>query len=168
MDRRSFLTLLGASALSVVVSELWTPPSVLLPEMESLKTLCSVSAPADRIVDIIICGKNNCSQVATFDVIRPNGTKVLALALNTFGGIIRWVAAPGQELLAPLQFVYSHSNMTVNVVGMRGDQMSYTVLEPGQDIAALIPMRPTWRVEPLPVQHVPEVFQNAWHLDASR
>lgn len=162
MDRRSFLTLLGAAGVSVVIPKLWVPPQLVsLPGFDT-KKLYRVSAPADMIFDIVICGKNEQSEVGTFDIVRPDGTKLLALALNTYGGIIRWVAVPGEELTGPLQFVYSASNMTINVVGKKNDVMSFTVIEPGHEIPVIIPAAPAWE-SALVGQDVPDVFKNAWN-----
>lgn len=165
MDRRSFLTLLGAAGVSVVLPKLWIPDTALLPVADEIKRLVRVSSPADQIFDIIICGKNDRSEVATFDVVRPGGEKILAMALNTYGGIIRWVACPGEELLAPLQFEYSDSNMTINVVGRKNDVLSFTVIESGHESPVVIPMTSTWDVNPMLLEsNVPNVFKNAWDI----
>lgn len=176
MDRRSFLTLLGAAALSVVVPEIWTPSPEAPTTAEAIKKAFRVSPPADCIFDIMLCGKSNHSEVATFDVVRPDGTKMLALALNTFGGVLRWAACPGEELKTPLQFVYS-GNMTVNVIGRRGDQYSWSVLEPEYEpgpefdpspvlipaAPVIIPVAPMWDAHPaLAAPSVPDVFRSAW------
>lgn len=163
MDRRSFLALLGAAAVSVAIPEIWTPPKGLLPTVEAIKTVSRVSATADTVFDIILCGKSDRSEKATFDVVRPGGGKLLALALNTYGGILRWVAAPGEELIGPFQFVYS-GNMTINIVGRHNDVLSFTVIEPEAPSVVVIPTTPTWAVDPgmLALPSVPEVFKNAW------
>ncbi len=169
MDRRSFLQLAGAAALSVVVPELWTPPTKLVTVAEALKQEFRVSAPADHILEIFLCGKGLHSEVATFDVIRPDGEKLLALALNTYGGIIRWVAAPGEELPCPLQFVYS-GNMTVNLIGLREGQVSsFSVIEPEPDLGTssplVIPLTPAWIEHPALAQgRVPDVFRKAFGI----
>lgn len=164
MDRRSFLTLLSAASLSVVLPKLWMPPSELLPVAEALRTVCRVSVPAALVFDIIICGKSEQPEVATFDVVHPNGEKLLALAINSYGGVLRWCAAPGEDLPCPLEFVYS-GNMTVNVVGRRGDLISFTVIEPGQEAPVIIPLAPKWEShQALTGAGIPDAFKNAWRI----
>lgn len=162
MDRRSFLKLVGAVGVSLVVPELWTPSGEAMSIGAVIKDECRVSGPADRILDIILCGKSLQPEVGTFDIVRPDGNKILALALNTYGGILRWVAAPGEELITPLQFVYS-GNMTVNVIGMFEDRVSYTVFEPGRESPVIIPVMPTWESNAaLGQSSVPDIFRTAW------
>jgi hypothetical protein len=167
VDRRSFLGLLGAAEVSVALPEIWTPPTGLLPSADSFMQVTRVSPPADHIIEILLCGKNDRSEVATFDVIRPDGQKLLALAMNTFGGILRWVAEPGEELPVPLQFVY-RGNMTVNIVGRRGDEISWSVAEPswqpGYDSPLLIPVSPGWepRLALAAKPSIPDIFRNAF------
>jgi len=65
----------------------------------------TVNCPKTRgrlvaIDEIMISGMAARSLRLQFDLMRDKNTKIMTLAINAFGGIVRWVPTPDQKILA--------------------------------------------------------------------
>lgn len=143
MNRRDYLRMVTSAGMTCLAPDTFSATSGFPSTVTEAKRIGNFVGPVDKIVEIFAGGEASCSEQGFIAINTANGKKLLDLTFNTFGGMLRWVAVPGEEILLPVS-IEPQGRMRVNVVGLSKTSefgMESLIWQHGQTIAGLMPMK---------------------------